>query len=516
MNSGNSNAQQSWSGDGQSWSAEGQQDWQGGHVMATIQDLMGQQWLTDLFAELGQRHAGSARLADDLRPIDAGSQAFWPFHAAPFPLAVAEAKGSRIVDVDGNAYLDCHLGYSTQALHGHNAEPVVDFVRERLSAGSGNGYLSPIELDLARLLRDFIPHCDKVAFLHSGTDATYAAMRLCRAHTGRRLVAKFEGTLHGSHDLAVHNTAFWYHGQPAVPFPSIGENGIAPDPAFTGVPTAGPDTLLILPNDTAAAVALIERHASELACVIAEPAASSFPFEDVMVPMVKEAAAACRKSGVPFILDEVLTGFRDGPGGAAVRFGIEADLYTYGKVISGLGIPLSAVGGRADIMDHTQTTGQGFTDLGSKTAVQSTHTGNYLALCASYASLSLLREKGDAYYEETRAKVASIRERLGRFREEHGIPLRLVGFGDFIGCFQFLPQDTYTDYREFAKAMNPALFVLTLLLRNRGVYMHSTPMLFLGGAHEKSDIDTLMDAVEDSTLELKRHDFPFELSWNEP
>ncbi|HLJ99893.1 MAG TPA: aminotransferase class III-fold pyridoxal phosphate-dependent enzyme [Streptosporangiaceae bacterium] len=517
MNASNEGTRQDWSGG--DWGDSGSGSWEGqgggGTVFATLQDMMSQRWFTDLFSELAERHAGSAKITDELRGIDAGSQAFWPFLAAPFQLAVGEALGCRITDVDGNTYLDCHMGFGAQALHGHSPAPVVEFVRDRLHGGPGNGYLTAVELDLAGLLRDIMPHCDKFAFQHSGTEATYAAIRLARAFTGRRLVAKFEGTLHGSHDLAVHNTAFWYHGQPAYPFPAVGPDGVSPVPAFAGVPQAGPEDLLVLPNDPAAAIGLINAHAAELACVIAEPAASSFPFEDVTIPMVKETAAACRRAGVPFILDEVLTGFRNGIGGAAARYGIEADLYTYGKVISGLGIPLSAVGGRADIMDMTQTTGQGFTDIGHKTAMQGSHTGNYLALCASYASLRLLCDKGDAYYAQTRAKASAIKDRLNQFRADSGIPLRLVGFGDFIGCFQFLPEDSYRDYREFARAMNPALFVLTLMLRKRGVYMLGTPMLFLGGAHSESDVDELVDAVTDSALELKKNGFPFELSWEQ-
>lgn len=482
-------------------------------VESLVAELLTQQWLIDLFSELAERQQASTAATEKLRARDAATHVFWPFHSPQFPLVVREAHGSRILDADGNTYVDCHLGFGAQALHGHSPEPVVRYVTEQLAATTGNGYCHPVEQQFVDLLGEFVPHCEKFAFLNSGTDATAAAIRLARAHTGRRMVAKFEGSLHGVHDLGMHNTAFWYHGHPTHPFPgNAPDGGVERQSALTGVPLADPRDLLVLPNDPVRAVELIERHRGELACVITEAASSSFPFVEHTVPLLRSVSERCRALRIPFVLDEVLTGFRFGPGGAAAHFGIEADLYTYGKVLSGLGIPLSAVGGRAALLDHTQTSGLPLTDIGRKTCVQTTHAGNHLALSASYASLRLLHEQRDTYYTETRAKVDGIQRRLAAFRGETGIPLRLVGFGDFIGSFGFLEKDSYDDYRAFAGAVNPiAFFLLTLMLRRRGFYTLSLPMLFTGGAHSTEDLDSLVDAVTDSARELGRHGFPFVL-----
>lgn len=471
---------------------------------AIVQELLAQEWVIELFGELAERQKRSMQLVERLRALDVSNHVFWPFHAPQFPPAVEEAYGCRIKDVDGNSYLDCYLGFGTQAIHGHNPAPVVDFVRSRLGNGTGNGFFQPVVLELLELLREVVPHCEKFALLNSGTDATAAAIRLARAHTGRRRVAKFEGMLHGPHDLGAHNMAFWYHGYPTTPFPPTGDDGVQPTPALAGVPPAASEDLLVLPFERDAALALIERHADELACVIAEPCGSSFPFEEVAIPLVRDAAHASQRAGVPFVLDEVLTGFRCGIGGAAATYDIPADLYCYGKALSGLGIPLSAVGGRAELLDQMQTSGISLNDIGTKSFVQTTHGGNYLAVCASYATLRALYEQGDAYYDETRAKVATIRERLAQFRDEHDVPLRLLGFGDFVGSFAFVEQDSYADYREFMNAVNPiALFFLTLLLRVRGVFMLSAPMMFTGGAHGPDDIEEVLAAVTDATLQLK-------------
>lgn len=485
--------------------------------VSTLEDvvagLLTEPWVVDLFTELTAQQRASLDLVDRLRERDVSNHAFWPFHAPQLPLVVTSAGGCRITDLDGNRYLDCHLGFGAQALHGHNPAPVVEFVRDRMGTSSGNGYLHPVELEFVELLHDLLPHCEKFAFLNSGTDATQAAIRLARAHTGRRLVAKFEGALHGVHDLAAHNTAFWYHGQPATPFPPAGPDGIAPDPALAGVPAATRDDLLVLPQEPAAALALIERHRGRLACVIAEPVSSAFPYEDASVPIVRQVADACRRMNVPFVLDEVLTGFRYGIGGAAARFDIPADLYCYGKVISGLGLPLSAVGGRADLLDIMATSGLALTDVGVKTCVHTTHAGNYLALCAGYASVRLLAEQGAQYYTRTRANVTWLREQLADFRARSGIPLRLLGFGDFVGSFAFVAGDSYPGYREFAAAINPVgLVMLTLMLRRRGVYMLSLPLVFTGGAHDRADLAEVLAAVTDAALELQRHRFPFVLT----
>ena len=220
---------------------------------------MQQKWVYELFGEIGARQGASAAHVEQLRAVDSAAHVFWPFQAPPFPVIAATASGSTLTDIDGNDYLDCHMGYGAQALHGHNPAPVVDFVREHLGKGTGNGYTNALELELATLLREILPHNEKFAFQHSGTGATQSAIRLRRAHTGRRMVAKFEGTLHGvpRPGRPQHGALVSRHPRP---FPEIGKDGIPLVSAFAGVTPAEPRDLLILPNDTALAVELIERH----------------------------------------------------------------------------------------------------------------------------------------------------------------------------------------------------------------------------------------------------------------
>ncbi|GLY20924.1 aminotransferase class III-fold pyridoxal phosphate-dependent enzyme [Micromonospora sp. NBRC 101691] len=473
-----------------------------------LADVMSQPWVGDLFAELTERQQNSMALAEEVREHVVTNHVFLPFHAPMFPLAVAEAQGSRLTDVDGNTYIDSHLGFGGQSLFGHNPPQVVEFVREQALRSTGNGYLNPLELKLGELLKELIPHCEKFALLNSGTDAIAIATRLARAYTGKRLVAKFEGCWHGTGDVAAHNTSFFAHGHPKVnPFPEIGPDGIAPLTAFTGVPQL---EMLILPHDAAAASKLIEKYADDLACVVADAACQSWPFTDQTIPELREVAHRCQDLGVPFILDEVLTGFRFGTAGAAGHFDIPADLHCYGKVVSGLGLPLAAIGGKAELLEAAHTSGMPLTDIGSKTFVVNTHSGNHLSIAASYASLSMLRDAGPAFYERTEAKVARVQSRLADFRAETGIPLRLLGFGAFAGTFGFTARDSYDTYREFGAAANPlGPAVLTLMLRKRGVYTLSMPMFYTGDAHSDADVDAVCDAVIDAAREMGRNDFPF-------
>jgi glutamate-1-semialdehyde 2,1-aminomutase len=477
-----------------------------------LADLLRDPWVADTYRELAARRDRSNQLVTALRAVDATSPIFWPFHAPPAPPCVAEAYGSRFLDVDGNEYLDCHLGWGAQALHGHNPEPVVRAVREALGRSTGNGYFNAIELEHARFLRELLPHCEKFGFFHSGTDATFAAIRLARAATGRRLVAKVEGGLHGIHDLAMQNTAFWYHGYPQVPYPPSESTGVQPTSALRGVASAEADDLLVLPHNSDDAFALVEQHRHELACIIAEPVSSSFPFEEQSVPFVRRLALTAQSLGIPFVLDEVLTGFRSGISGMAARYDIPADMITYGKVISALGLPLSALGGSARFLDLAQTTGMSMTDWGRRTCVNTTHMSNHLALCASHATLQLLRDKGEQYYRDTRARVGWLRGQLDAFRREHGVPIMLTGFGDFMGAFTISDRIDPRNTREFAASVNTtAMYILTLMLRKRGVFTFSMPMLFTGGAHSQSDIEFLYQQVADSLLEMKRHNVPFSL-----
>ena len=177
-------------------------------------------------------------------------------------------------------------------------------------------------------------------------------------------------------------------------------------------------------------------------------------------------------------------------------------------------MPLSAVGGREDILSHARTNGLNIADYGQKTTMMTTHQGNHMALLASHASLSFLEEKGPEYYTRTRGKVARLRERMAELHAE-GIPLHLVGYGDFIGTLLFVHEpELANDPRELTHRANPAAtLLLSLALRREGIYTYSWPFIFLGDAYDDAQIERIGDTVCQIAREMKAAGIPLTVPW---
>jgi glutamate-1-semialdehyde 2,1-aminomutase len=476
----------------------------GAEMMAFTGEVMSSDYVMNLMGRVAAEQPVSNALVARVREASVGNPTQWPFHAVPLPVAVQSAQGSRLVDADGRERIDLFLGFGTQSLHGHNPPEVVEAVRQALGSTVGNGYFNEIELKLVDLLRDVTGN-EAFVFLHSGTEATGAAVRIARAATGKRLVVKVESATHGTHDWGVQSSVALMHGHPFVPWPKVDEHGVESLPFAKGVSPSSPVDLLIVPHLDERAFEMIRARRDEIACVIAEPSNVSFPFPDKCVPFTKRLSKLCQDEGLLFVLDEVQTGFRWGIGGAAVTEDIHADLRVYGKVLSGLGIPLSAVGGPMTLLDHARTTGVNLADFGQKTTFMSTHMGHHMALLASHASLSLLQQKGEAFYTRTRARIARLRERLAVLRRDEGIPIHAVGYGDFIGLLMVGESPHLAaDARGLAHRVNPAAsLLLSLALRARGFYTYSWPFLFLGDAYSDDDMARIEQGVVDSLIELR-------------
>ena len=294
------------------------------------------------------------------------------------PFFVNRAAGSRIWDIDGNELID-YVGTWGPAILGHAPETVVNAIRETAAHGVSFGIPNPLEVEMARLIVEWVPSIEKVRMVNSGTEATMSALRLARGFTGRDKVVKFEGCYHGHVDslLVRAGSGALTHGEP--------------DSA--GVPRAFADLTVTLPfNDEEALRAVFAAQGREIAAVILEPIPANAGLYFPRPGFLEELRHLCTAHGALLIFDEVMTGFRVARGGVQERWGVTPDLTALGKVIGG-GLPVGAFGGRADIMDRLSPDGPVYQ--------AGTLSGNPLAMAAGLAQLrELQRVDGWSRLEE--------------------------------------------------------------------------------------------------------------------
>ncbi len=318
------------------------------------------------------------------------------------PFFVDRAEAAHVYDLDGNEYVD-YVGTWGPAILGHAPRVVVEAVRAAAGRGLSFGIPNPDEVEMARLLCDWVPSLEKVRMVNSGTEATMSCVRLARGYTGRDRIIKFTGCYHGHVDalLVKAGSGALTHGQP--------------DSA--GVPGVLAELTLTLPfNDEAALRAAFAREGGQIAAVILEPVPANAGLYLAREGFLETLRELCTQHGALLIFDEVMTGFRVARGGVQELCGVTPDLTALGKVIGG-GLPVGAFGGRADIMDKLSPDGPVYQ--------AGTLSGNPLAMAAGLAQLRelertdawrKLEEIGAAFEDTTRAalKRAGLRYTFNR------------------------------------------------------------------------------------------------------
>jgi len=394
------------------------------------------------------------------------------------PLFIARAKGSRLVDVDGNSYVD-YVGSWGPAILGHANAEVIREVDDQLRDGSSYGAPSPREIVLAEAVRERAPWIEKMRFVSSGTEATTAAIRLARGFTGRDDLVKFDGCYHGAGDSLLVKAGS-----------GVETLGLPDSP---GVPADLARHTLTLPyNDLAAVEALLAARASTIAAVILEPVVGNM---GVIVPrpgFLAGLLAACRQHGALLIVDEVMTGFRLARGGACELYGLRPDLVTFGKVIGG-GLPVGAFGGRPDVMDRIAPAGPIYQ--------AGTLSGNPLAMAAGTATL---RQLGPRQYERLEAAGARLAEGLAGAAREAGVAVQVNRVGSMLTVF-FSSEPVFdaasarkSDTKKFGRFFHAML--------EGGVYLPPSQFeaAFLSVAHSDDDIDFTVAAARKAFAEAAK------------
>ncbi|HEX8674798.1 MAG TPA: glutamate-1-semialdehyde 2,1-aminomutase [Longimicrobium sp.] len=392
------------------------------------------------------------------------------------PFFVERAAGSRLWDSDGNEYIDYVLSWGPLIL-GHAHPAIVAAVCD--AAGRGTSYGAPTagEVELAEMVREFVPSMERLRFVSSGTEATMSAVRLARGFTGRDMILKFEGNYHG------HGDSFLVKAGSGVATLGL--------PNSPGVPAALSKLTLTAPyNDLPAVEEAFRAFPGQIACVIVEPVvgnAGFIPPDDGFLPGLRRITEA---DGALLVLDEVMTGFRVARGGAQERFGIRPDLTTLGKVI-GAGLPVGAYGGRRDIMDHIAPVGPVYQ--------AGTLSGNPLAMAAGLAQLRILRDENP--YPELERRTRRLVDGLLGVGAELGVPMSGGSLGSMWGVF--LAAGPIRSFED-AKASDVALFQRFFhgMLR-RGVFFAPSAFEagFLSTAHTDTDVDETIQRSREALRE---------------
>jgi len=390
------------------------------------------------------------------------------------PLFVERGQGPLLYDVDGNKYVDyvCSWG---PLIHGHAHPEILSAVSEAAVKGTTFGAPTAGEVDLAEEVSRRIPSVEMLRMTSSGTEASMSAIRLARAATGRTKVLKFAGAYHGHVDglLADAGSGLATAGQPASP----------------GVPEEAAAQTIVVPwNDGEAVARACREH--ELAAILAEP----YPANMGLVPPVEGFLELLRhqatETGALLVLDEVITGFRVGEGGAQEREGIVADLTIMGKVLGG-GLPAAAYGGSRTLMDRIAPAGDVYQ--------AGTLSGNPLAVAAGLATLRLL---DDEAYARLGAVTDALAGGLREAAETARVPVSVVSVPGLLTVF--FREQAPRDYAEARTCDADAYGEWCRALLARGVYPPPSQFeaWFPSLAHEAEHVELTLEAAAAAFAQL--------------
>ncbi len=387
------------------------------------------------------------------------------------PRFFTRGEGAYVWDADGQRYID-YVGSWGPLILGHAEPDTVKAVQDAAARGLSFGAPTEAEIDLADLLVQLVPSMDMVRLVSSGTEATMSAIRLARGHTGRDVLIKFEGCYHGHADSLLVKA-----GSGMLTFGNPSSSGVPADLAQ--------HTLVLDYNNPQQLRDAFASHGDKIACVIVEPVAGNMNLIRPTPEFLAAMRELCTQHGAVLIFDEVMTGFRVGPGSAQGLFGITPDLSTFGKVVGG-GMPLGAFGGRRDIMEKIAPLGPVYQ--------AGTLSGNPLSVAAGLATLKKIQAPG--FYEALTAKTRALVDGLAAAAKARGVTFSAQSVGGMFGVY--FAATPPTSYAEVMSADKEAFNRFFHAMLEKGVYLAPSAFEagFVSSAHSDADIAATIAAAD--------------------
>jgi glutamate-1-semialdehyde 2,1-aminomutase len=387
------------------------------------------------------------------------------------PRFFARGEGAYAWDADGKRYID-YVGSWGPLILGHAHPDVVAAVQAAAARGLSFGAPTEGEVELAELLVGLVPSLEMVRLVSSGTEATMSAIRLARGFTGRDDIIKFEGCYHGHADSLLVKA-----GSGMLTFGNPSSGGVPADLAR--------HTLVLDYNNADQLADTFGRHGDRIAAVIVEPVAGNMNLIAPRPGYLQTLRDLCTRHGTVLIFDEVMTGFRVGPGSAQGLYGIKPDLSTFGKVIGG-GMPLGAFGGRRDIMEKIAPLGPVYQ--------AGTLSGNPLSVAAGLATLKLVAQPG--FHAALTEKTKRFVDGLNASAKQRSVAFSAQSVGGMFGLYaRATPPSSYA---EVMQSDQPAFNRFYHAMLEKGIYLAPSAFEagFVSAAHSDADIAATIAAAD--------------------